>query len=280
MKISIITPVYNAVNTFEKTILSVINQDIEAELEYIIIDGGSNDGTLEIINRYSDNIDILVSESDRGIYDAMNKGINLATGDIIGIINSDDWYNADALQIVEKIFKQEQEISILYSSIDNYLEGKYINTFIPGELKNLVFKFTLNHPSCFVKKSVYDKIGLFDLSYDIASDYDFIFRAYRAGFCFQYVPIPLVSYSLNGMSGKPLNKFKQISESWKITSEFAQQESNILNIKHRKFYVTWLLKELITFPLKLIIKPQILIQLKNLLREKIGSLPADRYGAW
>ncbi|MDZ8239680.1 MAG: glycosyltransferase family 2 protein [Nostoc sp. ChiQUE01a] len=280
MKISIVTPVYNAVSTVEKTILSVINQDIQAELEYIVVDGGSNDGTLEIINRYSDDIDILISEPDRGIYDAMNKGVNLATGDIIGIINSDDWYNPNALQIVENSFQQEPKISILYSSIDNYFEGKYMNTFIPGELQNLVFKFTLNHPSCFVKKSVYDKLGLFDLSYEIAADYDFIFRAYRSGFCFQYVAMPLVSYSLNGMSGKPLNKFKQIHESWKVTSKFAKQESNSLNIKHRKFYLTWLLKELITFPLKLLINPQILIKLKAFLRDKIGSLPADQYGAW
>ncbi|WP_414568909.1 glycosyltransferase family 2 protein [Nostoc sp. CCY 9925] len=280
MKISIVTPVYNAASTVEKTILSVINQDIQAELEYIVVDGGSNDGTLEIINRYSDDIDILISEPDRGIYDAMNKGVNLATGDIIGIINSDDWYNPNALQIVENSFQQEPKISILYSSIDNYFEGKYMNTFIPGELKNLVFKFTLNHPSCFVKKSVYDKLGLFDLSYEIAADYDFIFRAYRSGFCFQYVTMPLVSYSLNGMSGKPLNKFKQIHESWKVTSKFAKQESNSLNIKHRKFYLTWLLKELITFPLKLLINPQISIKLKAFLRDKIGSLPADQYGAW
>ncbi|MDZ8024392.1 MAG: glycosyltransferase family 2 protein [Nostoc sp. DedQUE11] len=280
MKISIVTPVYNAASTVEKTILSVINQDIQAELEYIVVDGGSNDGTLEIINRYSDDIDILISEPDRGIYDAMNKGVNLATGDIIGIINSDDWYNPNALQIVENSFQQEPKISILYSSIDNYFEGKYMNTFIPGELQNLVFKFTLNHPSCFVKKSVYDKLGLFDLSYEIAADYDFIFRAYRSGFCFQYVAIPLVSYSLNGMSGKPLNKFKQIYESWKVTSKFAKQESNSLNIKHRKFYLTWLLKELIIFPLKLLINPQISIKLKAFLRDKIGSLPADQYGAW
>ncbi len=280
MKISIITPVYNAVNTVEKTILSVINQKIKSELEYIVVDGSSNDGSLDIIKQYSESINILISEPDQGVYDAMNKGIAHATGDIVGIINADDWYNEGALQIVENIFEQEKEVALVYSPIENYFGGKYLNTFIPGKLQNLVFKFTLNHPSCFLRKSVYNKLGVFDLSYSIAADYDFIFRAYISGICFRYVEKPLVSYSLNGMSGKPLNKFKQISESWRVASEFTKQTSNGLNVKRRKFYLGWVAKELLTFPLKLLIKPQITRKIKALIRQKIGKFPADQYGAW
>ncbi len=280
MKISIITPVYNAVNTLEKTILSVVNQERKSELEYIVVDGGSNDGSLEIIHRYLDNIDILISEPDKGVYDAMNKGIAQAKGDIIGIINADDWYNNGALKIVENVLTEEQDLSIIYSPVYNYFEGKYLNMFVPGELENLVFKFTVNHPSCFVRRSVYEKLGLFDLSYSIAADYDFIFRAYISGVRFRYIETPLVSYSLNGMSGKPLNKFKQIRESWRVASEFANKTSKSLAAKRRRFYLVWLLKELFALPLKQFIKPQVTRKIKNWVREKIGKLPADQYGAW
>ncbi len=280
MKISVITPIYNAANTVEKTILSVINQKNKSELEYIVIDGGSTDGSVEIIKHYLDNIDIFISEKDQGVYDAMNKGISLATGDVIGIINADDWYNDDALKDVENIFFEHQNVDIVYSPIDNYFDGKYLNKFIPGDLKMLVFKFTINHPSCFVKRSLYENIGCFDLSYSVAADYDFIFRAYISGFQFYYVETPLASYSLNGMTGKPLNKFKQISESWRVASQFANQTSKNLVAQRQKFYLGWLLKDLLTLPLKQFIKPHMTKKVKTWLRKKIGKLPDDKYGAW
>ncbi|WP_236849396.1 glycosyltransferase family 2 protein [Chlorogloeopsis fritschii] len=280
MKISIITPVYNAVSSIEKTILSVIQQEIKSELEYIIIDGGSNDGTLEIIQRYADNINILISEKDNGIYDAMNKGISCASGDIIGIINADDWYNDKALQNIENIFLQEPKIDIIYSPLHNYYNGEYLNTFIPGVLNNLIFKFTLNHPSCFVRKTVYEKIGLFDLSYSIAADYDFIFRAYIHGFDFHYVETPLASYSLNGFTGEPWNKFKEISESWRVGSGFAKQTAKDLIIKRQRFYLVWIAKELLTFLPKQFIKPPIARRIKDKFRKAIAGLPSDQFGVW
>lgn len=280
MKISIITPVFNAVETIEKTILSVVTQEMDSELEYIIVDGASKDESLEVINKYIDKIDVLISEKDQGVYDAMNKGIARTTGDIIGIINSDDWYNDGILKIVEEVFKENEDIDIVYSPINNYFEGKYLNTFIPGNLENLVFKFTINHPSCFVKKSVYDRIGLFDLSYSIAADYDFVLRAYTSGVKFHYIETPLVSYSLNGMSGKPITKFKQIRESWRVGSKIARQSSDNLEARRRKFYLVWLLKELAAFPVKQVVKPQTTRKIKNLIRQKVGKLPADKYGAW
>lgn len=280
MKISIITPVFNAVETIEKTILSVVTQEMDSELEYIIVDGASKDESLEVINKYIDKIDVLISEKDQGVYDAMNKGIARTTGDIIGIINSDDWYNDGILKIVEEVFKENEDVDIVYSPINNYFEGKYLNTFIPGDLENLVFKFTINHPSCFVKKSVYERVGLFDLSYSIAADYDFVLRAYTSGVKFHYIETPLVSYSLNGMSGKPITKFKQIRESWRVGSNIARQSSDNLEARRRKFYLVWLLKELAAFPVKQVVKPQTTRKIKNLIRQKVGKLPADKYGAW
>ena len=281
MKISIITPVYNSAKTLEKTLKSVINQAKESELEYIVVDGNSTDGSQEIINRYLEHINIFISEKDRGPYDAMNKGISQATGEIIGIINADDWYNDGALKIVEQVFQEKEDISIVYSPIDNYFGGKYLNTFTPGSLDNLLFKFTINHPSCFVKKSVYDRIGSFDLSYSIAADYDFILRAYQSGFKFHYIKKSLASYSLNGITGSPFNKYQQLKESWKVGYEASKKCPRELQAQRRKFYLIWSLKELATFPIKLIFKPQITRKIKQLLRQIMGGkLPSDRYGAW
>ncbi|MDJ0616374.1 MAG: glycosyltransferase family 2 protein [Calothrix sp. MO_192.B10] len=279
MKISIVTPIYNSVHTIEKTIQSVINQKIESELEYIVVDGGSSDGTVEIINRYLDKIDIFISEKDRGAYDAMNKGITHATGDIIGIINADDWYNNGALKIVETIFAKETDASIVYSPIDNYSHGNYLNTFIPGELENLVFQFTLNHPSCFVKSSVYDSIGLFDLSYAIAADYDFIFRAYTSGYHFRYVDTPLASYSLDGMSGQRKNRLRMIQEGWRVGSKFVEQKTGNIKNKRRLFYINFVLRELVTSPIKNL-DPLIIMKIKAYLRQKFGIFTSGKYGTW
>jgi glycosyltransferase involved in cell wall biosynthesis len=280
MKLSIITPVYNAEKTIEKTILSVIQQKREWQLEYIVVDGSSKDRTLEIIRQYSDHIDIIISEKDQGVYDAMNKGIQKATGDVIGIINSDDWYNENAFLVVEQAFEYYPHTEILYAPVDNYFDGQYLNTFQPGSLENLNFKFTINHPSCFVRRSVYSRIGLFDLAYAIAADYDFIFRAYSNGVVFHLIEIPLVSYSLNGMSGKPLSKFKQIWESWRVGAKLAHQTSYSLVNQRRIFYLNWFLKELFIFPIKQVVKPQTTRKIKSFIRQRLGKLPSDQYGAW
>jgi glycosyltransferase involved in cell wall biosynthesis len=279
MKISIITPVYNAEKTIERTILNTINQHLESQLEYIIIDGGSNDNTLEIINRYSDFISIVISEKDNGVYDAMNKGISLATGDIIGIINSDDWYNDGALISVEQAFLENPDISIVHSSVKNYVGEKYFSTFIPGDLEYLPFKMTVAHPSCFVKKAVYEKIGLFDLNYSMAADYDFILRAYGQKYKFFRIENALASFSLNGMTGTWTNRLKLIRESWKCTACFVNSYHKNLTIKHRFFYMNRFLKELMLIPIKLL-DPHIVIKSKAFLRQRFGKLSSDRYGAW
>ncbi|MGD1913288.1 MAG: glycosyltransferase [Rivularia sp. (in: cyanobacteria)] len=111
-KISIITPSFNSEKTIEKTILSVINQQRIYTLQYIVVDGGSTDKTCEIIEKYANKIDIFISEADSGAYDAMNKGIKSATGEIIGIINSDDWYLENVIKIVEKEFTRHPDIDI------------------------------------------------------------------------------------------------------------------------------------------------------------------------
>ncbi len=277
MRLSIITPVYNAEATIERTILSVLNQPRSSDLEYIVVDGGSRDRTLEIIQKYCDRIDVSISEPDGGVYDAMNKGLQRATGDIIGIINADDWYNHDAFLAVEQAFADHPTTSILYSPIKNYFDGEYLNTFAPGHLDRLPFKFTINHPSCFIRRSVYAQVGNFDLSYRIAADYDFILRCYQAGVGFHYVETPLVSYSLNGMSGNPLSKFKQIRESWQVGA--AAQCTHLKN-QRILFYLNWIAKEILVLPVKLTVSPQITRKIKSHMRQLLGGLQSDKYGAW
>ncbi len=116
MKISVITVCFNSEKTIARTIESVINQHY-SDLEYIIIDGGSKDKTVEIINKYRNELSYFISEPDQGISDAFNKGIRVATGDIIGIINSDDWYENGIFKLVNEMFLQNKEIDVLVGAL-------------------------------------------------------------------------------------------------------------------------------------------------------------------
>lgn len=179
--ISIITVVYNGENNLEGTIKSVINQDYP-NVEYIIIDGGSTDGTINIIKRYENYIDYWVSEKDKGIYDAMNKGIKLANGELIGIINSDDYYSKDIFrEIVEKFLQKKYQVDFFYGPIGliNQRGEKYCLMMPLKESDIEKYKYTMMpfpHPSIFIKLSVYKKIGLFNCSYKLSADYDLVLR--------------------------------------------------------------------------------------------------------
>lgn len=280
-RISIITPSYNSENTIEKTILSVINQEKKYSLEYIVVDGGSTDKTCEIIKKYADNIDIFMSERDFGAYDAMNKGITLATGEIIGIINSDDWYLENAIKIVEQEFDKHQNIDILYSPIKNYYQGEYVATFIPGELEKLSIRFTLNHPSCFIKKSAYIAAGLYDLQYKIAADYDMISRLFINGFKFYFIETPLAAYSLNGMSSStnPWNRAKLIQECWKISNKTSDTLTKVSNTQRIKAYLIWIVNEIFGLPARYFLKPPTARKLKSFI-QKYTRQSLSEYGKW
>jgi glycosyltransferase involved in cell wall biosynthesis len=281
-KISIITPTFNSEKTLEKTITSVIFQEKSCELEYIIIDGGSSDRTREIINKYAKYIDIFVSEPDGGAYDAMNKGVRLATGNIIGIINSDDWYNNGAIKIVEQEFSKYPDIDLLYSPIDNYFAGEYIATFIPGNLEKLPIRFTLNHPSCFIKKSTYDIFGLYNLQYKIVADYEIILRLFLSGCKFHYVDIPLAAYSLNGMSSstKPWDRIRLIRECWQVGNQASQCLEKDLTFERLKAYITWVFHEIFALPIRYFLKPPTARKLKILINKYRKKPVSNDFGKW
>ena len=280
-KISIITPSFNSEKTIEKTILSVIRQQTIYPLEYIIIDGSSTDKTCEIITKYSNFIDIFISEADSGAYDAMNKGIQLARGEIIGIINSDDWYLENAIAMVEQEFDKYPDTDILYSPIKNYYQDEYIATFIPGKLEKLSIRFTINHPSCFIKKSAYRLAGLYDLQYQIAADYDMVLRLYINGFKFYGLETPLAAYSLNGMSSSPLpwHRAKLIKECWQISCQASNDFKEVSNKQRIKAYLTWIFNEIFALPARYFLKPPLARKLKNFIQQ-YTTKSFSEYGKW
>jgi glycosyltransferase involved in cell wall biosynthesis len=173
--VSIITVVYNGEKYLEETILSVLNQTYP-NIEYIIIDGGSTDNTVNIIKKYEHLIDYWVSEKDKGISDAFNKGITLAKGDIIGIINADDWYEKDAVQVVISIFKSSSETQIVCGKMNFFNQKKC--TIMKSFPKRLWMGMSVAHPTTFVKKELYNSIGLFNDNLKFAMDYAFLLKSY------------------------------------------------------------------------------------------------------
>lgn len=171
--ISIITVVFNGEKYLEETIQSVINQTYD-NVEYIIIDGGSTDGTLDIIKKYEERIDYWVSEGDKGIYDAMNKGIQLARGDVVALLNADDYYlDNNVLTNIANEFINGEKFVVTNTKI---LSGNSYGDFLIKKESKLHIQLPFMHPSSFISKEIYKKFGLYSLNYRVASDCDFLLR--------------------------------------------------------------------------------------------------------
>ncbi len=195
---SVITAVLNAEQTIEDTILSVLNQTFR-EFEFIIVDGGSTDGTLSRIEKFSDQIDLCISEQDRGLYFAFNKGIELAQGHYIGILNSDDSYYEYTLSLVWKSIQEAKDAEcILYGGVTVSNGVSHETFFHHLNIRNAM----ISHPATFVKSSVYKAIGSFDTKFKVAADYDFIARSFLAGISFIPIQRSLARYRPGGYSDK------------------------------------------------------------------------------
>ncbi len=198
--VSVLTPCYNSEKTIEKTLQCIAEQTYK-NIEYIIVDGGSTDGTLELIEQYRHRLQerfTLISEKDNGIYDAMNKGIQLAKGQLIGIVNSDDWYEEDTVEQVVKHY-QGNPCEVVYGMQRTYLNGHEKATFIYHH--NFLTEQMITHPTCFVTKKTYDELGAFDLHYRSAADYDLMLRFWKSGkVVFTPVMRVLSNFQLGGMS--------------------------------------------------------------------------------
>lgn len=250
-KISIITITYNSSRFVERAIKSVLNQNYEY-LEYIIVDGGSTDGTVEIIEKYADRIAKWVSEPDKGISNAFNKGISMATGDVIGIINSDDGLLPDALETVAMAF--EEDIDVYRGKVLLWKEDT--NTKVE-EIPSMHLSFNgmnnISHQSTFVAKGAYERYGLYDETCKYAMDFDLLIRLQNAGAKFKYVDKALAFYTLGGITFTKVTKAR-INEIVRV-----MHQNGATNFDVAKYRFIKLCKEMI----KRIIPKEILLQIKH-----------------
>ena len=195
--VSIITIVYNGEAHIEQTINSVLNQTY-SKIEYIIIDGGSKDNTVAIIQKYESRIANWISEVDKGISDAFNKGLARASGEIVGIINADDWYEPDAVNLVVNAIKH---YDVAYGDVQYWVDSK--KSFLQTSSAELLERqVSVIHPAVFVKSESYQKYGGFDTNYKCAMDYELLLRLKINKCKFVHIPIVLSNMRWEGLSDK------------------------------------------------------------------------------
>lgn len=232
--VSIVTVVFNCSNSLERTIQSVISQNYN-NIQYIIIDGGSTDGSVEIIKTYSSFLYYWVSEQDSGIYNAWNKGLKKATGDIIGILNADDWYFPDTINNVIEISKEiVEEKFIITGAIKKFKSNNSFYQCVTNKKQfeqRIIKEMYINHPATFVSSAVYKDIGYFSENYRISSDYDFILRAHIRKIPFYFTNKILVNMDLGGTSNKFSNLCLMCNEKYKIRKPYLNSFYNFITAK-------------------------------------------------
>lgn len=222
MRVSIITVCYNRKATISKAIESVLAQNYD-DVEYIIVDGNSSDGTKEIIESYKDRISQYISEPDNGMYDAINKGLKLATGDVIGLMHSDDeFYDVNAIRKIVARFQYDSSLEGVYGDgvyVSNDANERLIRNRIGGLFSlNKVKKGWLPlHPTVYLKKSVIDKYGVYNLDFKIASDTEFLLRyLYKYKIKMSYINTYIVKMRMGGMSTNVKQALEVLYEDYKI----------------------------------------------------------------
>jgi glycosyltransferase involved in cell wall biosynthesis len=242
MKISIITVCYNSADYIEDCIKSVINQTYP-NIEYIVVDGNSTDGTKQIIQKFSDKISLYISEPDHGLYDAMNKGIHMATGDYIGILNSDDFFTSNNVVYELANFINQSEANIIFGDVNiisrkntnkqiRYYSGKYFSKSL------LKFGIMPPHASCYIKHSVFKQYGEYNLNYKISADFELLVRfIHKHKVSIAYCPLNFVTMRDGGMSNKGYFKSKgRISDDILMACKKNELSSNRFIINLRYFY--------------------------------------------
>jgi len=246
LKISIITITYNSAATVEQTIRSVVSQSYP-HVEYLIIDGQSTDDTLTIVKRYQDKISVVVSEKDQGLYDALNKGIALATGDVIGILHSDDFYLHDrVLQNYADVFLKQKPDAV-YSDlyyVDKNDTDKIIRKWKSGEYRpgSFINGWMPPHPTFFVKKEIYLRYGTFNLSFKSAADYELMLRfIHKHRIKVAYLPEYTVKMRVGGKSNKNIKN--------RVNANLEDRRAWEINQLKPRFYTLYLkpLRKLLQF---------------------------------
>lgn len=233
MKISVITVTYNSEKYLEHCIQSVLSQSYK-NVEYIIIDGASNDSTIDIVNSFEGKISHVLSEPDGGIYDAINKGIRLATGDVIGILNSDDFFsNNSVLEEVAKEFNNSRILDALYADVafvDRQTGEQILRYYSSKMFKPWMFRFGFQpaHPTFYVRKRVFERLGLYRVDMKIAGDFELLARFILKGNVkYKYIQQQFVSMRVGGVSTSGLKSLRllnsEISNSLKINNIYTNK---------------------------------------------------------
>lgn len=241
MKVSIVTVTWNSGKTVEDTIKSVLCQTYK-NYEYLIIDGLSKDSTLEIARKYEPFFEgrmKIYSEKDKGIYDAMNKGFQKATGDVLMLINSDDLFaRPDAVELVVKEFERHPDVDGVYADL-NYVSQSNVNNIVrvwkTGNQKPMRYGWLPAHPTFYIKREYYEKYGYFNLSYPLAADFELMLRfieKYKVRLT--YLPLSLVKMRLGGATSRSIrNIYKQDVETIRAFKENGLSGGNIFYLFFR-----------------------------------------------
>lgn len=237
MKVSIITVVYNGRDTIRDAIESVLSQDYD-NVEYIVVDGASRDGTTEVVKSYGERISKFISEPDKGIYDAMNKGVGLATGDVVGILNADDFYNDNRVltRVVEKF--QASACEGVYGDLEyiNPVDTKKVERYWKAGVyvkNSFLLGWMPPHPSFFVKRDVYERLGTFNTELRSAADYEIMLRfIHKHGILLDYIPEVLVKMRSGGQSN--------ISVKNRLKGNWEDKLAWKLNGLKPFFFTTWI----------------------------------------
>lgn len=247
--LSVITISFNSKATIEQTFQSILNQTFKEQFEYVVIDGGSTDGTKEIIIDYEKkfkarNIDFKwVSEPDKGIYDAMNKGILMSSGEIIGILNSDDFYENDALLSISNAINHSPGIDIYYGFLRILMpDGKELQVYrycyenYLGKLGSGC-ESAAQHPTCFIRRALYDRIGFYCLEFRTAADYEFLIRAKVNNAKFLGLNAIISNFRNNGISSN-ISDFERLDQRVKtyLKHGLISEKELIAHKKNLKYY--------------------------------------------
>jgi glycosyltransferase involved in cell wall biosynthesis len=220
MKLSIVTVCKNDADNLERTIISIINQSFK-DYELIIIDGASNDNTFDVINKYKSYVSKFVSEPDSGIFNAQNKGVRYSEGDYICFLNAGDYFTNS--EILKNVFENEPAAEIIYGDINyKFNNGLIYRKKSFKKLTGLKFLIeSLPHPSCFFKRTLFEKVGQMDENFRMTADYEFFMRAILKYKCqTQYIPIPVAVFNLEGLSSKHEHSQQAKTERKKIQEKY------------------------------------------------------------
>tara|TARA_B110000238_G_C16106547_1_gene430685 strand:+ start:1029 stop:1781 length:753 start_codon:yes stop_codon:yes gene_type:complete len=222
MKISILTICYNRVKTIEETIQSVLSQDYP-NIDYILIDGASTDGTQAVIEKYQNQLTTYISEPDKGMYHAINKGLAMATGDIVGLVHSDDtFYDEKVISKMVEAFLNAPDADAVYGDglyVTNDETQKIVRNRIGGHfsLRKLENGWLPLHPTVYIKRNVLEKYGLYDTTFKIASDTEFLLRyLYKEKIKIAYLPIYFMRMKMGGLSTSKSKAIEVLKEDYRV----------------------------------------------------------------